>query len=1701
MTPKFRICFIPVVLGCLFLANITPAQNVGISTDGSDPDASAMLDVKSTSKGLLIPRMTTAQRTGILTPANGLFVYDITTSSFWYYDGVWRELLHSGRVWKLNGNAGTTPGTDLRILSNGNIGLGTASPNSLVHVYGTGAVPSLSANNQIFTIGNNVTQELAIGADPNSPFSMWLQAKRQNSDGTSWPISLNPLGGYVGVGTFSPSGKLNVVSDGTNPVMIIDGAGSGSSQRTVTIKQSGQPILGFGVYPGAWTSALAIQNNDNTQQLWFSPLAAGNNARIRVGGTGLDFYVGGTATDAGYQTLTIASTANVGIGTAVPWTNSKLTVITGGANTRVDFANSGNYAISFEPGANINTENRLYSNYSTGGSEQKLILGSYTYRANQLVLNTDGNVGINTTTTDDKLDVVGIIDASQGFQYNNGATAGQYLRGNGTAFVSSAIQPGDLPSGGYDDVYFKQNGNSFGALATLGTNDAYHLAFETEGTERMRILTSSGNVGIGTTTPGARLDISDNGYTGSYLARIITDDGGPWSLVLRQTTAAQDCGVYINNDDNLHIYDISDSRYVMTLDGDGDVGINNTNPSNKLDVITSNDQYAVSANFTGTAGFSKGAIYATRSTAGYTVNAQNSATAGSNNIYALYGYIAGMSAPATGYWTDAAVRGEANRGTGVYGTTTSSYFGVAGQSSNSKTGVFGISDNDGTLTPLTLAEPAGVVGQVAGIGVQGYSSYLAANWPNEGTGVKGEGGSYGGYFIGDQTTAASIGVYASGKTAGVYGLATTASGGVNGIYGKNSGTNHDGCVGCGSGAGVRGDDLDVSSYGELGTGNYGAYASFGTATAGLAASAALGGFAGDFFVDDAITNAVTNVMAINHRTSGISAAGIGTGILIRSEDAAGNTENTAGIQGIMTNVTNGSEAGALTFQTRTGGAALTERMRIDGAGNVGIGITIPAALLDVTGDGGTILFPRKSTAGDPTGTNGMIYYNSSSNKFRGYQAGAWTDLIGGGGGTGWLITGNAGTVDGTNFLGTTDNVALNFRVFNQKAGRIASNGPVFFGYQAGNSNDNTNALTNTAIGYQSLYANTKARGNTAVGYGALYTQSFDGGGFDLYNTAVGLAALYYNESTTGANGFQNTAIGARALQANTQGYYNSAVGYRALYTNNTGYSNTACGWEALLSNTTGSTNTACGVHALRGNTLGSSNTACGIQTLYNNSTAGDNTAVGSGSLYTQSFNNGGSSWSSYNTAIGNQALYNNQPATINDGINNTALGYRALFGNTTGLGNTGLGYQAGDNITTGARNIIIGYNIDAPSATGNYQLSIGNLIFGTNLDGTGTTISTGNIGIGTASPSYRLHVLTSASSAILGRCDYATSGTQWGGTNGMYAGVMGWGAPGTTQYHAGVYGYMLGTGDNSGGVVGAYNSLNWGALGYDYGANIASVYGQATNTGAGTTNIAGYFTSSGAATTSYAVYGTASGATTNYAGYFQGGTGTGVYGSGKLYGGYFTTDNNASNNIAVNGVANGAGGNANYGVNGESSNATENYGIYGKGTGNAGSTSAYGVYGNAVNGNNNYGVFGTTSGGTNNYAGYFAGNVCIEQNAILANFQNGSGGALAAGDVVVVNTTADVSVTTTIINGNWQVLGAVVVGGAAGSTVKVAISGIFTVKVTGATNRGDYLRTSTTAGSAVSNGTTRDDGNFAIALSATAGAGTVKAMFLRAENF
>lgn len=143
-----------VILFTLFLPMILDAQNVAINNDGSQADNTALLDVKSTTKGILVPRMTTTERNAINSPALGLTVFDMTTYSYWIFrgdlNGGWAELQHTyNNYWE-------SDGVHLYNKNNGNVGIGTNLPASKLTINGI---------NPVFAIMNNGLSNSFIQAD------------------------------------------------------------------------------------------------------------------------------------------------------------------------------------------------------------------------------------------------------------------------------------------------------------------------------------------------------------------------------------------------------------------------------------------------------------------------------------------------------------------------------------------------------------------------------------------------------------------------------------------------------------------------------------------------------------------------------------------------------------------------------------------------------------------------------------------------------------------------------------------------------------------------------------------------------------------------------------------------------------------------------------------------------------------------------------------------------------------------------------------------------------------------------------------------------------------------------------------------------------------------------------------------------------------------------------------------------------------------------------------------------------------------------------------------------------------------------------------------------------------------------------------------------------------------------------------------
>ncbi len=245
-----------------------------------------------------------------------------------------------------------------------------------------------------------------------------------------------------------------------------------------------------------------------------------------------------------------------------------------------------------------------------------------------------------------------------------------------------------------------------------------------------------------------------------------------------------------------------------------------------------------------------------------------------------------------------------------------------------------------------------------------------------------------------------------------------------------------------------------------------------------------------------------------------------------------------------------------------------------------------------------------------------------------------------GGGSGWGLTGNSGTVDGTNFIGTTDNIPFTIKVNNQLSGRIDPTlRNSFFGYEAGKSN--TTGQDITAFGFSALTNNTTG----------------------LFNTAAGRGALLSN--TTGSS---NTAFGRTSLSGNTTGSGNTAVGRTALSGNNTGSNNTAVGNLALNTLISGSSNTGIGQDAdVTGPGVASGSTVIGSGSHINGSFS---TAIGSGATISGNSNNSIAIGSGSSVAGPNSTAIGSNSQTILNMSNSTAIGFQSkVWGpNSTAIG-------------------------------------------------------------------------------------------------------------------------------------------------------------------------------------------------------------------------------------------------------------------------------------------------------------------------------------------------------------------------------------------------------------------------------------------------
>lgn len=219
------------------------SQSLSINTDGSTANASAMLDVKSTLKGILIPRMTTAQKTAIATPATGLQVYDTDLNQLFFYNGSsWTAIANNSNYWTLSaGNIYNNTGT--------NVGIGAVTPGEKLEI--TGNLKFTGTSNIYCGTGTNLTI--------------------RPGDGTGTGGALTIRGGNAGIGSGGAGGDLNLVAGANLPAGGAGYGGLGVPGAINILGSSGYNTVGGGVNITAGASSC-----------W--ALASGSHSDVKIQG-------------------------------------------------------------------------------------------------------------------------------------------------------------------------------------------------------------------------------------------------------------------------------------------------------------------------------------------------------------------------------------------------------------------------------------------------------------------------------------------------------------------------------------------------------------------------------------------------------------------------------------------------------------------------------------------------------------------------------------------------------------------------------------------------------------------------------------------------------------------------------------------------------------------------------------------------------------------------------------------------------------------------------------------------------------------------------------------------------------------------------------------------------------------------------------------------------------------------------------------------------------------------------------------------------------------------------------------------------------------------------------------------------------------------------------------------------------------------
>ena len=469
----------------------------------------------------------------------------------------------------------------LTILSSGNVGVGTATPVGNFEVVTTDAnryirfkAPNGEERFQFYTGGTGNAAVLNMYSSDGTTRNVQIAA-----GGTSY---FN--GGSVGIGTTSPAASLQIGSAVSTSSEKLDVRGNSSGKYVASFEQD--HVTGYGVLidtDGTLVSEPAFKIKRQTAELFY----VGSNGNVGIGTTAptkkLQINVGSTSSDgilvlgstnphievqdstnsvrtaiasedatgkvgtisstdlkivtANVEKMRVTSGGNVGIGTTNP--GAKLTISETSTATPALNIETARYGISLQGDGTSNTQ-YLLNLQSNGGATEVMRVQS------------SGNVGIGTAAPAHKLTInapndttaVGIDFPSAHFDFSANSTSGYNSRFH------------------MDNVGMDIGHDSTARSLNLITGDVDRL-----------VISGNGNVGIGTTSPGHKLQVNDGN---------IAITGGSSSSLFMNITTNQFYGdvngvVILKAADNLRLY--TDNVERLRVISNGNVGIGTTAPS------------------------------------------------------------------------------------------------------------------------------------------------------------------------------------------------------------------------------------------------------------------------------------------------------------------------------------------------------------------------------------------------------------------------------------------------------------------------------------------------------------------------------------------------------------------------------------------------------------------------------------------------------------------------------------------------------------------------------------------------------------------------------------------------------------------------------------------------------------------------------------------------------------------------------------------------------------------------------------------------------------------------------------------------------------------------------------------------------------------------------------------------------------------